>query len=908
MKRFIGRDGERLPIPSGTTLGHYEIIELIGAGGMGEVYKARDPRLNRTVAVKVLLEHISDKPEARARFEREAQLIASLNNPHICVVYDVGRHEKTNFLVMELLDGETLARRLERGPLPLDQALRYGAGIADALDKAHRQGVTHRDLKPGNIMLTKLGLKLLDFGLAKLRPSQSAASLSGAATKMDVTAEGTILGSLHYMAPEQLEGAETDARTDIFAFGAVLQEMLTGRKAFEGKSAVSVMSAILKDTPPPVSQLHPGAPAALDRLIGRCLAKDPDDRWQSAGDLWHELKWLADSSAQVVGEKPVKTRLVAKGWRRTIPLGISALIALTVGVGSGFVVWTLKQVVAVNTAPVARMTVALPPGEVLGNLGTPSIALSPDGATLVYVGIRGNSAPQLYVRALDSLETEPIAGTEGAASPFFSANGQWIGFFAQGKLKKVLAAGGAAQVLCDAAAGLGGTWGADDTIYFAPFNTSGVWKVSAGGGKPQEVIPLNRSKGEVSHRWPQILPGRKALLFTVWTGPGADEKRLHLQILETGERRELAQGASTGRYVSSGHLLYSRADALMAVPFDLSRLQVNGSPVALPERAFEIEAAPFAVSNDGRLAYVPADPQRSQRRLVWVDAKGNVEPLPMPPRAYFEPAISPDGHYAAVTIDGPVEGIWILEFSRLTLTSLTQTSLGSSQAPVWTPDGKRVVYRGTRTGFRNIYWKAVDGSGEEERLTRSDNLQTPGSWAPDGRQLSFSDIDLATGSDNWILSVDGERKPKVLLKTTASEAGARFSPDGRWLAYSSDESGTREIYVRPFPGPGGKHQISTDGGTEPVWSRDGRQLYYRKGDKMMAVNVATRPGFIAGSPRFLFGGQYQVSDTGRAGYDVASDGRFLMVQPVEPEQPATQINFVINLFEELKRRVPAGKP
>jgi serine/threonine-protein kinase len=803
---------------------------------------------------------------------------------------------------MELLDGETLARRLERGPLPLDQALKYAAEIADALDKAHRQGITHRDLKPGNIMLTRSGLKLLDFGLAKLQQSQIVSSLSEAPTRVDATAEGTILGSIHYMSPEQLEGAQTDARTDIFAFGAVLHEMLTGRKAFDGKSAVSVMSAILKDTPQPVSQLQPVSPPAVDRLIARCLAKNPDDRWQSAGDLSYELKWLAGSGVSSTAERRFESNAFVKSTRRSISTSTAVLIAVILAVGAGSAVWMLKPGVPSGNAQTVRVAIPLPPGYVLTKLGISPIALSPDGSVVVYVAAQGSGVSKLYVRPVDSLQSKPIDGTEDASAPFFSPNGKWIGFFADGKLKKVPTSGGAPESLCPAGASNGGTWGWDDAIYYAPYSTSGIFKAS--GGKCEELIKLDRSKGEVSHRAPQILPGGEALLFTVWTGPGSDERHLHVYTLKTGQHHELVRGASSGHYVSSGHLLYSRAGTLMAVSFDLANLKLNGSPVTLVERALDIESASFAVSDTGMLAYVPVSPRRDERRLVWVDG-GKVDPLPVAPSAFFEPTISPNGEYAAVTRDGPIESIWILEFRRNTLAPFTSTALGTSQAPVWTRNGRRLAYRGTRTGFRNIYWKAVDGGDAEERLTTGENNQTPGSFSLEDKQMAFGEIDLASGGDIWVLPMDESHKPSGFRRVPPSEFSPTISPDGNWLAYTSNESGRREIWVLPFPGPGGKKiQISTDGGAEPVWSRKKHELYFRNGDKMMAVDVSKLPD--AGAARLLFEGQYTFSDTGRAGYDVAEDGRFLMVQPVEPEQPATQINLVLHWSEELKRLAPGN--
>jgi serine/threonine-protein kinase len=539
----------------------------------------------------------------------------------------------------------------------------------------------------------------------------------------------------------------------------------------------------------------------------------------------------------------------------------------------------------------------------MGDAPRPAVALSPDGAVLAYVG-RRDGAVRLYVRAIDSLEAHAIPGTEDASSPFFSPDGRWIGLFAQGKLKKVPAAGGAVQILCDAASGLGATWAADDTIYFAPFNTSGVWKVSAAGGTPQAVTALDRGAGEVSHRWPQVLPGGKALLFTAWTGPGFDERHLKLQMLGTGERRTLVPGASGGRYVVSGHLLYSRNDELMVVPFDLARLQVSGPAVPMPERTLDDEGPSYGVSDSGVLAYVPASPGRYERRMVWVDATGKVEPLPMPSRAYTDPTISPDGRAVAFTTIGAIETIGIYDFARHTLSALTATTAGSSQAAVWAPDGSRLAYRGTRAGFRNLFWKAVDGGAEEVRLTTSENLQTPTSWS-NANLLAFSDVSITTGYDIWVLSIAGG-PPQVVLQTKGNETNPTFSRDGRWLAYASSESGTKEVYVRPFPGPGRRLQVSTDGGFEPVWSRNGRDLFYRRGDAMMAATITTEPVPTAGSPRMLFKGTYAETDTGGAGYDVAADGRFLMVQPVEAPQSATSINLVLNWFDELKRTAPTS--
>jgi serine/threonine-protein kinase len=873
-------------LAAGARLGHYEILALIGVGGMGEVFKAHDPRLDRTVAIKVLSDDLSHQPEARARFEREARAIASLNHPHIATLHDVGRHEHTDFLVMELLEGETLAEHLARGPLPLSRALTYAIDIAAALDQAHRHGVIHRDLKPGNVMITRSGVKLLDFGLAKLRPA-SIPGVTVVAKAVDVTTEGAILGTVQYMAPEQLEGGDADARTDIFALGTLLHEMVTGQRAVDGKSPMSLMGSILRDTPPPVSTLQRAAPAALDRLIATCLAKDPEDRWQSARDIARELKWVAESDA-LAGH--------ARARRGALSVRRAAAMAVVVAGLAAAAAWSMRSPASRVQSPVVRLMVTLPPGYEIGDRTSPPLALSPDGSTLAYVAAVPGSARQLFVRALDSLDSRPLAGTEGAASPFFSPDGHWLAFFADGKLNKIPLTGGAPQALSDPAASLGGAWAADDTIYFLASATSGVWKVPAAGGTAQPVTTLDRANGEVSHRWPQALPGGKAIIFTAWTGPGSDEKHLHLQTLATGERRVLLRGASTGRYVGTGHLLYSRDDALTVVPFDIATLQVTGPSVALPERALDDEGAHFSVSDSGTLTYIGADPKRFERRLVWVSTQGVVEPVPAPPRPYTDPQISPDGRYAAFTNIGPVETIWIHDLSRGTQSALTSARAGSSQSATWTSDGTRIVYRGTRAGFRNLFWKAVDGSDDEERLTTSEYLQTPTSVSADGNIVFYEGA-----RDIWVLPLD-TRTPVPLLQTPAFETSPRFSPDGRWLTYVSVDSGVGEVYVRPFPGPGGRLQISNGGGSEPVWSRSGGEVFYRDGNRMMASAFSAAPTLTAERPRLLFEGSYLRSDTGGAGYDVAADGRFLMIQPVEPERATTAINVVIQWFDDLQRR------
>jgi Tol biopolymer transport system component/predicted Ser/Thr protein kinase len=894
-----------MAILPGRRLGPYEILSSIGAGGMGEVYRARDTRLDRIVAIKVLPTHLADRSELRERFEREARTIASLNHPHICTLFDIGQQDGTDFLVMEYLEGETLAQRLSKGPLQLEQVLQYAIEISDALDKAHRKGVTHRDLKPGNIMLTKTGTKLLDFGLAKLKQEVAPANvqLSQLPTASDpLTAHGAIVGTLQYMAPEQLEGKEVDARADIFAFGTVVYEMATGKRAFEGTSQASLIAAILEREPPPMSSLQPMTPPALDRVVKRCLAKEPDERCQSAKDLTDELKWIAEGSSQVTSVPIAAAKGIHVLGRRALILVLGPL--LLVGVIASVATWNLKP--APSPQPVTRTVINLPPGQQLAGLENgPAVALSSDGTRLAYVARQGGTQ-QLYLRAMDSLEARSMPGTEGGVSPFFSPDGQWIGFFAGGKLKKVSMSGGAALTLGDAASLRGASWGSTGTIVFAPSPTSVLQQMSDAGGVSQPLTSFE--KGESSHRWPDFLPGGKAVLF----GPGtaASYAQISVQLIGTRERRNLVQGGTNPHYAQSGHLVYAQLGNLMATRFDAKRLVVTGAPVPVLEGVMQSTtgAAQYSFSDNGTLAYVPGDFQRPRNTLVWVSRNGAEQPLAAPPHPYQAPRLSPDGRRIAVPFLEQESQVWLYDLTRQALTRFTFEG-NANYLTAWTSDGKRIAFSSNKEGPLNIFWQQADGSGGLERLTTSEYTQGPSSWSPDGQVLAFVQIAPATGSDIWMLRLS-DRKPQPFLQTPFNEEGPRFSPDGRWLAYVSNESGRYEIYVQPYPGPGGKWQISTEGGTEAVWNRNGRELFYRSGDKMMAVDITTRPNFSVGKPRMLFQGVYATPTASTyANYDVSPDGqRFLMLKPVEQTGAApTQINVVLNWFEELKQKVPTGK-
>ena len=898
-----------MPILPGRRLGPYEILSAIGAGGMGEVYKARDTRLDRIVAIKVLPTHLADRSELRERFDREAKTIASLNHPHICVLHDIGHQDGTDYLVMEYLEGETLAQRLQKGSLPLEQALQYAIEIADALDKAHRKGITHRDLKPGNIMLTKSGTKLLDFGLAKLKQDVAPTNvpLSELPTAKDpLTAQGTLLGTLQYMAPEQVEGKEVDARTDIFAFGAVVYEMATGKRAFEGKTQASLIAKILEIDPPPISSLQPMTPPALGRVVKRCLAKEPEMRWQTASDLCEELKWIAEGGSQVISTPATGVKGIHALGQRALILGLGALLLVAVIVS--LATWNLKPSPAPPSQPVTRTVIALPPGQQLAGLeSAPAIALSPDGSNLAYVARQGG-AQQIYLRAMDSLEAKPILGTDGAFNPFFSHDGQWVGFFAGGKLKKASVSGRAVLSVGEAASPNGASWSSQGTIAFAPTNVSAIQQMPDVGST---AAPLSHFEhGENSHRWPEFLPDGKAVLFAAGFTPGNwTNVEIAVQPPGTSGRRNLVPGTAP-HYASSGHLIYAQGGALMAVPFDSQRLAVTGSAVPVVEGVLQSASngyAQYSLSATGSLVYVPGTLRSDQSKLVWVNRNGAEQPLSAPGHNYVYPRLSPDGRRVAIAISEEQGAqVWLYDLQEK-LTRLTFDGL-MNNVPAWTPDGKRIAFMSNMQGATNLFWQLADGSGGLERLTTNEFLHAPMSFTPDGQLLAFIEANPTTGYDIWVMRMS-DRKAQPFIRTPFNESTPQFSPDGRWLAYVSNESGHNEIYVQAYPGPGGKWQISTEGGTEPVWNRNGRELFYRSGNKMMAVDVATLPSFAGGKPRALFEERYTPTPATFPNYDVSLDGqRFLMLKPVEQEQSApTQINVVLNWFEELKQKVPTGK-
>jgi serine/threonine protein kinase/Tol biopolymer transport system component len=896
-----------VPILSGKRLGPYEILSSIGAGGMGEVYRAKDTRLNRIVAIKVLPAHLADRAELRERFEREAKAISSLNHPHICTLYDVGHQDGIDYLVMEYVEGETLAARLAKGPMPLEQVLQYAIEIADALDKAHRKGVTHRDLKPGNIMLTKSGSKLLDFGLAKLREDATPATpLSQLPTGKDpITAQGTILGTLQYMAPEQLEGKEADARTDIFAFGVVVYEMATGKKAFEGKSQASVIGAILKDDPPPISSLQPMTPPALDRVVRKCLAKEPEKRWQAASDLHDELKWIAEGgsqtgvSAQVIISRKSPLRNAQVAWSVAAVLLVAALV---LGAFAHF------RRAPEDTRPV-RFFVSPPDTWSLVGVGavasgTAPLSVSPDGRWIAFVAGSPDGKVLLWVRSMDTLTAQALAGTDGTSSPFWSPDSRFLGFFAAGKLKKIDVSGGPPITLCDAPDNLGGTWSRDGVIVFAQYHPfapyqAALQKVSASGGVPTAATVLGQ--GETIQVQPFFLPDGRHFLYRSSRGSGGGGP-IYVASLDSAERKFLLNADSYNVLYTQGHLLFLREATLMAQPFDARRLVMTGDAFPIAEQIQiqgGIPSGVFSASENGVLAYQTGG-TRAGSQLTWFERTGKQMGVLGEPAKYTDLELSPDGKRASVSIQaqGGTRDIWLYDAARGFPTRFT---FGPALAftSIWSPDGSRIVFNSNRMGHFDLYQKASSGAGTEEVLL-ADNLdKAPVSWSPDGRFILY--VNLGTNNSLFVLPLSGDRKPFPFQKTQFNGLLAQFSPDGRWVAYQSNESSRAEVYVVPFPGPGGKWQISSSGGSLPRWRHDGAEIFYLTPDnKLMAAAVNGKGGsFQVGAVKPLFG--TQAAPGGRNRYDVSPEGQRFLINTAPEQTSSSPITIVLNWTAGLKK-------
>ena len=883
-----------MQLKHGHKLGSFEIIRLLGKGGMGEVYEARDVRLDRAVAIKVLPAELSGDAERRDRFKREAKAVASLNHSHICTLHDVGDHDGIHFLVMELIEGETLAERLERGALPLDQALRSATEMADALDKAHRKGIVHRDLKPGNVMLTKAGVKLLDFGLAKLTQSgaEGHSPLSELPTQQKaLTADGAIIGTFQYMAPEQLEGKEVDTRTDVFAFGVTLYEMLAGKRPFEGKSAASLIAAIIEREPRPLKEIDDATPAALSQLIEGCLAKDPEDRWQSMADVTRQLRWIETGpDIDATSKQTQKMSVLPYALLTGAAVIVAALAGLWIGRSD-----------EVPRSP-SRFVIPFPAGDE-PSTAERSIALSPDGTLLVYAAIRDGMS-RLFVRPLDRLDATPIPGTEGARGPFFSPDGKWVAFFTGNQLKKVNLEGGPPIAIADAilSQGGGGIWSPLGEILFSTGIGSGLLRVSETGGVAEVLTTPEKDEGK--HDNPHILPDNQHVLFTV--GVGGESMRVALLSLETQEWKALDLGnVPHATFAPSGHLVFARPGGLYAAPFDVEKRALTGPPVPVLQNVaidFGSGSAHYSISKNGTLAFVPS---RAENRLVWVNRRGDSRPLLEEPRMYLTPRLSPDGRRLAVVVRDVSSGrrdIWVKDLTRDTFTRLTQPNLEFAHEPAWSPDGTQIAFAGRKLGSdlnQNVFVAFVDGTGEPRRLTANAVTTVPTSWSRDGNLIFFQQQ-----SDVGVLRVDEPESEKMLLDSPPNEIEATLSPNGRWLAYTSNESGRYEVYVTDFPALDQRWQISVNGGKEALWAANGRELFYRSGDRMMVVQITSGSGFTPSKPAILFEGPYAVDPVGQdaVNYDVTADGQeFVMV---EEDRLAPGVVVVLNWTEELKRLVP----
>ncbi|MGH9366633.1 MAG: protein kinase domain-containing protein [Thermoanaerobaculia bacterium] len=884
-----------MTLEAGTRLGPYEILSALGAGGMGEVYRARDTRLGREVAVKVLPQHMSASPELRQRLDREAKTISQLSHPHICTLYDVGHQDGTDYLVMELLEGETLADRLGKGTLPVEQALRIGIEIAGALEAAHKSGIVHRDLKPGNIMLTKSGVKLLDFGLAKLHAAGTAgvSAVTSLPTALQesqpLTTRGTILGTFQYMSPEQLEGGEADARSDLFAFGCVLYEMLTGAKAFSGKSQASLIGSIMNSEPPAVSSLQPMVPPALDRVVKGCLAKEPEHRWHTAHDVMLQLQWIAEGGSLAGVPAPVAAR---RKSREKLAWGVAAAALLAAGaLAVGFV----------RRAPEPPRTVRfeIPTPEEIISIDMPRI--SPDGRTLAFNATDSQGKTRIWVRSLAALSAQPLAGTEGTTRPFWSPDSRFLAFFADGKLKKIEVTGGPPQKICDAPTGADGTWSSEGVILYDGRGSDPIHRVSAAGGTATVAVKPDDARKEQTVGWPEFLPDGRHFLYMA-TGQKAEENTYRIGSLDSQETKALAPAQTLVTYAPTGHLLFVRDKTLVGQPFDAKAGRTTGEPIPLAEQigTDSVGLARFSVSREGTLAYRTGE---SGSRLLWRDRTGRELKSEGDAGEFWNPALSRAGDRLAFELEDPRSGkadIWIRDLARGVSSRFTFHA-ANDFAPVWSIDGGRVVFSSDRGGNFDLFEKTSSGEGEEKLLLENKEMKLASDWSRDGRYIAYSSRNPKTNWDVWVLPTFGDRKPIPVVVGQFTEQVPAFSPDGRFLAYQSNESGRMEIYAQSFPGPGGKWQVSTAGGSDPVWRADGKELFYRAPDqKLMAVDIRIAESFQAGIPQPLFLGRVQPG-TARNKFLATADGqRFLFVAPLGREA-MTPTTVVLNWNAGLAR-------
>jgi eukaryotic-like serine/threonine-protein kinase len=882
-----------MALTSGTRLGPYEIQSPLGAGGMGEVYRAKDTRLDRTVAVKILPAHLSDNPEAKQRFDREARAISSLNHPNICTLFDVGHQSGTDYLVMEYLEGETLADRLRKGPLRPDELFKYGIEICEGLEQAHRTGVVHRDLKPGNVMLTKAGAKLMDFGLAKavapaLPPASSLTmTVSAPAASHPLTAQGTLVGTFQYMSPEQVEGKEADGRSDIFALGAVLYEMATGKRAFEGKTTASVIAAVLERNPPPISSVQPMTPPTLDRIVNTCMAKDPDERFQNVHDVKLQLKWIAEGGSQAGIPTPVAARRKNReklAW--SLMCGFAVLAAV-------IALWTYLHPRPASAGPVLAF---IPPPSnthfLAFNFGSGPAVVSPDETRLAFTAIDHDGSIKLWTRSLKASDATAVPGSDGAASPFWSPDGRSLGFFAGGKLKTVELNGGNVQALADSSAPYASAWAPDGTILFRPVPGSPLFRISAAGGK---AVPFGLlGTNDYSQHDPAILPDGKHILVGISDKKGPD--RVEFMSLQSSESKLVLNDADVPAY-AGGFLFFIRNKKIFAQSFDLGSGKVSGAATPLAD------ADRYSVAGASVLAFQAVS---REARLQWFDSNGN--PLSTVGQVAFHmaPRISPDGkQILSVAVDPQNEDsndLWSLPAAGGISTRMT-FGPGSKDWSVWSPDGKSIAYGVHAEGKISIVRKPSDGSGAEETLlTLGPEISySPAlDWSPDGRYLSYDAFNINQGRMAiWILPLFGDKKPFQPAPVTGSQHDGLFSPDGHWLAYFSNETGQPEVYVVPFPGPGGKYQISHGGGWQVCWDKKGDLYFLSTGNQLMKAELNLSGQTLqVKSLRPLF--QMNLLDVPAPLFDVTADGqRFVAVIPARAE--ASSINLLLNWPALLKK-------
>jgi serine/threonine protein kinase/Tol biopolymer transport system component len=871
-----------MALNSGSKLGPYEIQSPLGAGGMGEVYRAMDTRLDRSVAIKVLASHLSSSPELKQRMEREARAISALNHAHICSLYDIGSQNGTDFLVMEFLDGETLAERLRKGPIALNELAKIGLEIAEALAVAHRASIVHRDLKPGNVMLTKSGAKLMDFGLAKPAALATASSASapllsaartmtGASPVSPLTTAGSIVGTIQYMSPEQIEGKEADARSDIFAFGALLYEMATGKRAFEGKSQISVASAILEKDPQPISAIRATVSPVLEHVISRALNKEPEKRWQNASDIGAELQWACESNNAVSAVDSHSTGFQRRPRERWL-LGVASAIAVIAVIVAGFGFFR-------STPEARRLFASIPPPEdtefqVIGDVGAPPV-ISPDGASLVF-----GAGARIWLRSLESGELRALEGSENAMFPFWSPDSRRIAFFSAGKLKVVDSAGGAPVTICDAPNPRGGAWSSKGVLLFTPNIRSGLYQVPATGGTPVPVTTVDNSKHS-THRWPQFFPDGDHFLYLATNHTGQREfSGVYVGSLTGGggTQGKLLIRTDANALYASGYVLFMRKSDLLAQRLDLGRMELQGDPVRVAERTLNDQGiwhGVFTVSSNGLLTYMTGSNAAEEGQLTWFDATGKALGT-IAERGSNAPRLSPDGRRIALEYGVQNPDVWVFDVVRGLRTRLT--SDGANTMPVWSRDGKDVIYLSIppSSNKARMAIRAADGTGSQRFLYQEDQWETPTDWSPDGKYILYNRGEPGA-TDIYVMPVAADQKPFVFVATPEWERDAVFSADGHWVAYTSRESGKDEVYVAPFPGPGPKWQVSSTGATTPRWRRDGKALFAVNNDDVLEFPIAVVNGSIqTGEPKVLFHTAVGQTLQFDVGYDVAPDGRFLM--------------------------------